>query len=233
MTSYQLLGLEPGNRPTSGRFNFQLGPTEVSVEFRSEGARIDLNAASKEMLTGLFSALGASPANSVYFTERIIAWRKKPPAGDQSDEIAAYRSAGLKYTPRQAPFQNAAELRLVLGLPADMVEKALPLVTVFNGRPEIDANIADAAVLSSLPHISQDVVSEILKVRNPANPRLIQSLLGEARSSVAMESRKATRVQIHAGLDKGRRVNAEIVILLLEDGPEPYRILSWRDDFDG
>jgi general secretion pathway protein K len=28
-------------------------------------------------------------------------------------------------------------------------------------------------------------------------------------------------------------VRAEVVILLLEDGDEPYRVLSWRDDFDG
>jgi general secretion pathway protein K len=233
LTAYQLLGLELTNRPTSGRFRFQTSRAEVSVEFRSEGARIDLNAASKEMLSGLFSTLGASPSNSTYLTDRILAWRKKPAADEKSDEVTAYRSAGLNYAPKQAPFQNSEELRLVLGLPPEMVEKALPLVTVFNGRAEIDANVADAAVLSSLPHISQDVVAEILKVRNPANPRLIQSLLGEARAGVAMESRKATRAQIHAVLDQGRRVNAELVILILEDGPEPYRILSWRDDFDG
>ena len=29
------------------------------------------------------------------------------------------------------------------------------------------------------------------------------------------------------------RINAEAVILLLEDAPDPYRVLSWTDDFDG
>ncbi|SFK11335.1 general secretion pathway protein GspK [Methylocapsa palsarum] len=233
LTAYQLLGAEPANRPTSGRFKFQLGRAEVSVEFLSEGARIDLNAAKKEILSGLFSALGAPPSKSAYYAERVIGWRKKSQSGEQFDETTIYRSAGLSYGPRQAPFQDSAELRLVAGLPPDIVEKALPLVTVFNGRAEIDANVAEATVLSSLPHISPDIVAEILKVRVPTDPRVIQSLLGEARASVAMESRKATRAQIHAVLDQGRRVNAELVLLILEDGPEPYRILSWRDDFDG
>jgi general secretion pathway protein K len=35
------------------------------------------------------------------------------------------------------------------------------------------------------------------------------------------------------GLENGRRVAAEVVILVLQDGDEPYRVLSWRDDFDG
>jgi general secretion pathway protein K len=34
-------------------------------------------------------------------------------------------------------------------------------------------------------------------------------------------------------LENGRRVAAEVVILVPEDGDEPYRVLSWRDDFDG
>jgi general secretion pathway protein K len=34
-------------------------------------------------------------------------------------------------------------------------------------------------------------------------------------------------------LENGRRVTAEAVILVLQDGDEPYRVLSWRDDFDG
>jgi general secretion pathway protein K len=32
--------------------------------------------------------------------------------------------------------------------------------------------------------------------------------------------------------DDGTRAGADIVILLADDDQEPYRILSWRDDFD-
>jgi hypothetical protein len=35
-------------------------------------------------------------------------------------------------------------------------------------------------------------------------------------------------------LDTGRKVNADAVLLISENNsPEPFRILAWRDDFDG
>jgi general secretion pathway protein K len=34
-------------------------------------------------------------------------------------------------------------------------------------------------------------------------------------------------------LDNGRIARAEVVILVLKGGDEPYRVLSWRDDSDG
>ncbi|MCI0598015.1 MAG: general secretion pathway protein GspK, partial [Beijerinckiaceae bacterium] len=40
LTAYRLIGLDDAQRPTSGAFGFQLGFARVSVEFRSEGARI-------------------------------------------------------------------------------------------------------------------------------------------------------------------------------------------------
>ena len=59
LTAYQQLTRQP--RPTSGQFSFRLGQAEIAVTFRSEAARIDLNAAPKQLLVGLFRALGAQP----------------------------------------------------------------------------------------------------------------------------------------------------------------------------
>jgi general secretion pathway protein K len=39
-------------------------------------------------------------------------------------------------------------------------------------------------------------------------------------------------VSARVQFDNGVRANAEIVMLLADDGDEPYRVLSWRDDFD-
>src|SRR3954467_4838612 len=53
---------EPANPqtvPTRGRFLFRIGNARVITDFNSESARIDLNAAPKEPLAGLFAALGA------------------------------------------------------------------------------------------------------------------------------------------------------------------------------
>ena len=233
LTAYRLIGLDDALRPTSGAFGFEIGRSRVDVAFRSEGARIDLNLAPKEMLSGLFVVLGVSPEVADTYADRIIAWRTKPQAGAQNTEAEAYQSAGLLYGPRQAPFQNTAELRLVRGLPSELVDAALPFVTVFNGRAEIDVNEASRQVIAALPHISPGAVAEILKERDPRNPQVAMRLVGAARSSVAVGGRRATRASVHVALDTGRKVNADVVLLITDNGPEPYRILAWRDDFDG
>ncbi|MFZ3328591.1 MAG: type II secretion system protein GspK [Methylocella sp.] len=233
LTAYRLLGFDDASRPTSGAFDFQLGRSHVGVAFRSEGARIDLNFAPKALLSGLCGVLGAKPGDADSYADRIIAWRTKPPPGN-NPEADAYKDAGLNYGPRQAPFQNAAELRLVRGLPAALVDNALPFVTVFNGRAEIDVNEAAPEVVAALPNINSNMVDEILQQRDPQNPQKVLSLLGTAASSVAVGGRKATRAALHIMLDTGRKVNADAVLLISDNNsPEPFRILAWRDDFDG
>ncbi len=234
LTAYRLTGFEDASRPTSGAFDFQLGRSHVGVAFRSEGARIDLNLAPKALLSGLFVVLGAKPEDADFYADRIVAWRTKPGPGNQNPEAEAYESAGLSYGPRQASFQHAAELRLVRGLPAALVDNALPFVTVFNGRAEIDVNEAAPEVIAALPQMNPGMVEAILTRRNPQNPQAVLSLLGAAGSSVALGGRKATRATIRIILGTGRQVNADAVLLITENNsPEPYRILAWHDDFDG
>lgn len=223
---------EEKDRSTSGDFGFHMGRAEVSARFVSEGARIDLNAAKKELLAGLFASLGARDDAPAY-ADRIIGWRRKTKAGGRNEEVEFYQHAGSPYGPRQAPFESTAELRLVRGLPSPIVERMLPFVTVFNGQPGIDAMIAPPEVLAALPDMSSGRVSDILETRRRGDPKAVLDLLGTARNSVSLEPRKAMRVLVRVAFDTGRRVNADIVVLSLEDGPEPYRILAWQDDFEG
>jgi general secretion pathway protein K len=234
LTAYRLIGFDDPSRPTSGAFDFQLGRSHVNVAFRSEGARIDLNLAPKELLSGLCRVLGEKPEEADSYADRIVAWRTKPGPRNQNQEVEAYKSAGLNYGPRQAPFQNAAELWLVRGLPAALVDNALPFVTIFNGRAEIDINEAAPEVVAALPGMNPNLVEAILTRRDNQNPQAVLTLLGAAGSSVAVGGRKATRAAVHITLDTGRKVNADAVLLITENNsPEPYRILAWRDDFDG
>jgi general secretion pathway protein K len=74
----------------------------------------------------------------------------------QNGEVGAYNEAGFDYAPRQGPFQNVLELPLVLGLPQYIVERILPLVTVYSGHPEIDIRVAPPEVLSALLNVTPD-----------------------------------------------------------------------------
>ncbi|MGH6820279.1 MAG: general secretion pathway protein GspK, partial [Methylocella sp.] len=178
LTAYRLIGFDDVSRPTSGAFDFQLGRSHVGVAFRSEGARIDLNLAPKELLSGLCRVLGAKPEDADSYADHIVAWRTKPGPGNQNSEVEAYKSAGLSYGPRQAPFQNAAELRLVRGLPAALIDNALAFVTVFNGQAGIDVNVAEREVIAALPGINPNVVADIVNQPDPKDPQAVLRLLG-------------------------------------------------------
>ena len=165
LSAYQLLAMPEQARPPQGAFTVRLARATIDVSFVSESARVDLNAAPKNMLEGLFAAVGVSPAQAASFADRVIGWRKKADPTGQNGEVEAYKEAGLDYAPRQAPFQNVLELPLVLGLPPYIVERVLPLVTVYSGHPEIDLRVAPPEVLAALPNVTKDQVQKVLAAR--------------------------------------------------------------------
>ena len=61
-----------------------------------------------------------------------------------------------------------------------------------------------------------------------------QSLLGTAGGEGAtLAGSKAYRMTVGVDTGNGRRSAAEAVILLLESGAEPYRVLFWRNASEG
>src|SRR5262249_24843162 len=141
-------------RPTRGRFGFRLAKSSVSVEYLSEAARINLNMAPKAMIAGLFATLGADAEAAGQFADRVVAWRSAPRANARDAEDGLYQAAGSGYLPRRASFNSVDELWLVPGLPAPIIERALPFVTVYSGIAEI--NVLDAApeVIAALPDMT-------------------------------------------------------------------------------
>jgi len=231
LTAYQMTPVDLGRGP-SGQFSFRMARADVEAAFVSEGGRIDLNQAPKELISGLFSALGVRKADADYDADRIIGWRTRNQEADREDEASAYRVAGLGYKPRRGPFQSPAELWLVLGLPPRLIERVLPFVTVYSGRADIDIAQAPAIVVAAQPGMTPEKLQGVLERRAGAGQAAAGA--GEAAApTAASEPRNTLRVAIRIAFENGRQVRAEIVMLLVKDDDEPYRILSWRDDFDG
>src|SRR3954453_16664410 len=127
LAAYQLTAVRQDARPSSGTFNARMGAARLSITFRSEAARIDLNAGSKGLLAGLIIGLGGTPANAADYADRIAAWRAPTEAGDDDPETSSYRTAGMAYAPRHAPFPAAEELWLGGGISPLFVGGSLPL----------------------------------------------------------------------------------------------------------
>ena len=231
LAAYKLSLTSKSQRPSAGAFSFRLDHAQVSVVFQSEASRLDLNHASKQMLANLFGGLGASSDKAGAYTERIIGWRTPLSETASDGERDLYRTAGVDYMPRSAPFASSEELRLVLDLPPALVDKAMPFVTVFNGRREIDALEAAPEVVAALPGMTEDLLKSFLAQRAGLrrDARSLASVLGPARAAATLDVGDAVRVLITIAFDAGRRSAAEAVILLGE-GDDPYQILAWRDD---
>jgi general secretion pathway protein K len=251
LTAYQLLLAGEKARPTPGSFQFRLDNADVLVSFASEAARIDINFASKEMLANLFAGLGADQRAAKEYADRIVGWRTRPVANTANDEEALYNAAGLPYSPRQSPFTHVNELSLVLGLPAVLVDRALPFVTVFSGSSDIDVLIAPPEVIAALPGMTPAALKEFLNQR-PALSRdspAIATALGPAQASATAPQGKSFRIQTTVKFDNGRRTSSEVVIALGDDEDKnktkdqdqakvkdqdkaPYRVLSWQDNVE-
>ena len=227
LAAYNIVSAPKEARPARGQFALRMGRANVVVAFRTETARIDLNAAPKELLAALFAVLGARPDDAGQYAERIIGWRTTPSAGGQDREASLYRQAGLNYGPRGAHFAHVAELWLVLGLPPALVERALPHLTVFSGRAEINVRVAAAEVTAAVAATSPERPARDLPQRAAAGQNG-----PPAPTGTTAEAGDAARVTVRVDFDDGRRLAAEVVILVRDFGEDPFRVLSWRDDID-
>jgi general secretion pathway protein K len=223
---------EKAARPSRGVFRFRAGAANVGVTFVSEAARIDLNTAPKEMLAGLFAAIGVKSDDAMGYADRVIGWRT-PPKQDSTtiDEDAYYRSAGLKYSPRGAPFTHVDELWLVYGLPPALIERVMPYVTVYSGLDKINVRDAAPQVIAALPNMTPALLNSFLDMReaSPIEQQSLKTVLGSSESGATTEASETYRVQIRIAFDNGRLVDSEAVILTGTDDA-PYHVLYWRDD---
>jgi general secretion pathway protein K len=233
LTAYQLSLAGESARPLQGAFHYRLDNANIAVAFTSEAARIDLNLAPKELLANLFSGLGADPDDAGQYADRIIGWRTPPKADAAEDEVSLYRAAGLGYSPRQGPFTHVNELALVLGLPPALVDRALPLVTIFSGLPKINVLVAPPEVIAALPGMTPSVLKEFLRERPalPSDMAAIATALGPAQAAATLEKGDAFRILTTVIFDNGRRTSSEVVVGLGGE-EDPYRVLSWQDEVE-
>jgi general secretion pathway protein K len=225
--------------PSRGGFSFRLAHADVAVNFISEAARIDLNAASPQLLANFFAVLGTQRQQAELYAERIAGWTRKPKetsplAAEQNNEEALYRAAGRTYSPRGAPFAHIEELSLVLDIPPGLIERAKPFLTIYSGKPQVDVLDAAPEVIAAIPGITPDLLNALAEARRTgADPQSVARMLSALplQEAVTMEAGDTYRVRVRIHYDNGRQEGAEVVILTgLTD--RPYRVLSWRDGLD-
>lgn len=193
LTAYQLLLANDKARPPRGSFRFHLDHAEALVTYTSETARIDLNRAPKEMLSNLFEVMGAEEKIAREAADRIVGWRTPPKANAANEEAALYAASGLVYSPRQSPFAHVNELSLVLGIPAELIDRALPFMTVFSGSADVDVLIAPAEIIAALPGMTPAALTDFLNQRTglPRDQSAVAAALGSTKTKASIPQSKS------------------------------------------
>jgi general secretion pathway protein K len=233
VTAYRQLTAQPQSRPSRGDFIFNFAGVDIQVSFCSEAARIDLNAAPKQVLAGLFAILGARPADADNYADRVVDWRTVAPK-DQPLDGPSYGRARPTFGPRGAKFPHVDELVAVNNLPPALVERTLPFVTVYSGRPQINVSDAAPQVIAALPGMTADRVKAVLEQREaePDNKQALMRLLGTAQQYATTDASRAIRVNVRFARKSARQRLYEVVFLLFDEGTEPYSVMSWRNVLD-
>jgi general secretion pathway protein K len=173
--------------PAHGDFSFRLGRANVQVSFIPESARIDINAASPEVLGNFFAALGVQRQQAEQYVQRIAGWVTTPKAtqavvAPDNNEEALYRAAGRNYAPRGAPFAHIDELSLVVGIPPAIMERAKPFLTVYSGKASIDVLDAAPEVIAAVPGLTPNMIQALAEARQAgADQQTVSRLLGRGR----------------------------------------------------
>lgn len=223
------LAVAPKDRPFTGDFAFEIGGYTTKVEFQSENARIDLNLAPREMLLRVFAAAGADSDAAEAFANRVVA-RRTPADATEGEDVAFARSVGRTIGPTRGLFQHPYEIA-TLGIPADIVARALPYFTVYSGQAAINPLSASSDVLALLPGLTSARLAILLAQRN-APQDVLNAQLGAAASLVTFQPSPATRIRVTAPLSANRQITVETVVLVTEQDAEPYRVLTWMERFD-
>lgn len=104
---------------------------EIRAALWDEGGKIDLNAASDQLLRNLFLAAGVDEGEATVLVDAIIDFRDPNDLRQLNGaEARDYRDAGLPYGPKDAPFEALEELRQVYGMTAAVYERVAPGLTV-------------------------------------------------------------------------------------------------------
>lgn len=236
LAAYQLSGVAPQARPTRGSFTFRLANARVAVEYQSEAARINLNMAPRSTIAGLFMALGVGSDAAVQLADRVVAWRTASRPGLRDEEDSLYVAAGLKYLPRHAGFNNVDELSLVVGMPAALVERARPYLTLYSGIAGVNVLEAAPEVLAALPDMTAGKADAFLNQRDslaPKDPGFVLGVLGGGVTGATVAAGNAYRIRMRIILPDGRDSRSEGVIVLPDRGTKAvYRVFTWRDEID-
>jgi general secretion pathway protein K len=200
--------------------------------------KIDINKAEQKMLESMLlqSPLADDETQRTKLVAAILDWRDPDDVlhldGAEKQE---YKDAKLSYQPSNRPFQSIDELRLVLGMDDATFKWLIPLITVYSGQAQINAQLATKAVLATLPEADLAMVDDYIKNRRESairNQPIPAPPIANVKNTPASENDVFTIV-CEAQMDDGASAVISAVIKASGEQNKPFQVLKWQNPITG
>jgi general secretion pathway protein K len=209
------------------------GGGQIRLRLLAENGKIDINKAEQPILESLFqhSPLADDEKQQSHLIGAIIDWRD---ADDlvhiDGAEKKDYQDAGLKYQPRNKPFQSVEELRLVLGMDDTTFAWLAPLITVYSGQPQINAQLATKEVLYLLPNADTGLIDDYIANRRDSIvkelPLPVPPLTAVKNAPFA--DNDVVSIVSEALMSDDSRAIVSAVIKKADVQKKPFAVLQWQ-----
>ncbi len=215
-------------------YEVAFGDTKARIRLLSETGKIDINKAGQPLLQAMMAQAQVDEKQQAKLIGAIMDWR------DQDDllniegaEKKEYKDAGLKYQPRNKPFQTVDELQMVLGMDEKVFNWLEPIITVYSGQPQVNLKLATANVLNKLPGLDADMINTFIVNRLESDkndlpiPEFPGSMLGGAAAS------PNETVTIVSEVQAADETTALVIATVVKSDTataqsEPFKILKWQ-----
>jgi general secretion pathway protein K len=225
---------------------------QVLLSIQSETGKIDLNAASDQLLGGLFISVGVEPDEAKRLIDAIRDFSDRDNArralGAEDDD---YRMAGLVSGAKDSRFQNISELQQVLGVTSKLYNGIAPVLTVYSGAKTIDTDVAPRMALLALPAATTERVDTILARRGESLNRMVsildpsaeldlltdelapgEGLMADGETadlkSTNRRSYGAFTITATVRTEGGGNFERTAVVRLMKNSKNPFTIHEWR-----
>ncbi len=214
----------------------------VQVRVEDEGGKLNINQASEEHLTILFTALEFPPGQVRTMVDSILDWRS---GGDQPRASGAksnyYLGLDPPYVARNGPLEAVEELGWVRGFEnSPMLPRLSEWLTVQGVGQGVNINTAPLAVLLTRG-FSPEVAQNIIMTRRLQPFRNIQDIVPLGVTAESGQLQEVTFIRSpfftikSTGMvnKKGGRQTVKAIVRIDLSLQSSWQILSWVDDFPG
>lgn len=194
---------------------------KVNVSIVSENGKVDLNAASPDVLQNLFKAAGMSDGDAQTLTRNVVDWRTFSATMPSNVPNAGYAQAGRDYGPRHGPFATVEELQMVLGMQPTVYRAVASQVTLWSGRQSPDPSTAPPLALAAVPGMTPQQAQALVAARSAGPPQVALAAMQGVTHSIRAE----------ATLADGTRAILRATVRLqgIRPGALPYVVLRWQE----